>query len=226
MTERKKQIYQLIAVSTVLLLILLMTVFAPWIAPYDPTAVNMEHRLLAPCQAHPLGTDALGRDVLSRVIYGGRASLLLAVIATCCSMGLGLAIGIAAGYCEGITDTIITGISNVFQGLPSTILMIALVGILGSNNYSIVFALVLTSWVGFSRLVRGEVLKVKQEPYIESMYGFGQVIGTLSGSISCPISAPISLCCLPPASDGSCCQLQGSAIWGLGFSRRPPTGEK
>ena len=167
MTERKKQIYQLIAVSTVLLLILLMTVFAPWIAPYDPTAVNMEHRLLAPCQAHPLGTDALGRDVLSRVIYGGRASLLLAVIATCCSMGLGLAIGIAAGYCEGITDTIITGISNVFQGLPSTILMIALVGILGSNNYSIVFALVLTSWVGFSRLVRGEVLKVKQEPYIE-----------------------------------------------------------
>ena len=158
MTRRKKQIYQLIAVSTVLLLILLMTIFAPWLAPYDPTAVNMENRLLAPCQAHPLGTDALGRDVLSRVIYGGRASLLLAVIATCCSMGLGLAVGIAAGYCEGVIDTIITGISNVFQGLPSTIFMIALV---------------LTSWVGFSRVVRGEVLKIKQEPYIEGMHCLG-----------------------------------------------------
>lgn len=173
MTGRKKQIYKLLAVSTVLLLILLMTIFAPWLAPYDPTAVNMENRLLAPCQAHLLGTDALGRDVLSRVIYGGRASLLLAVIATCCSMGVGLAIGILAGYCEGLVDTIITGISNVFQGLPSTILMIALVGILGTNNYSIVFALVLTSWVGFSRLVRGEVLKVKHELYIEGMYCLG-----------------------------------------------------
>lgn len=173
MTGRKKQMYKLLAVSTVLLLILLMTIFAPWLAPYDPTAVHMENRLLAPCQAHPLGTDALGRDVLSRVIYGGRASLLLAVVATCCSMGVGLAIGILAGYCEGLVDTIITGISNVFQGLPSTILMIALVGILGTNNYSIVFALVLTSWVGFSRLVRGEVLKVKHELYIEGMYCLG-----------------------------------------------------
>lgn len=173
MTGRKKQMYKLLAVSTVLLLILLMTIFAPWLAPYDPTAVNMENRLLAPCQAHLLGTDALGRDVLSRVIYGGRASLLLAVIATCCSMGVGLAIGILAGYCEGLVDTIITGISNVFQGLPSTILMIALVGILGTNNYSIVLALVLTSWVGFSRLVRGEVLKVKHELYIEGMYCLG-----------------------------------------------------
>lgn len=173
MSIRKKQNIKLIAVSSVLLLIVLMTIFAPWLAPYDPTAVQMETRLLAPCPAHPLGTDALGRDVLSRVIYGGRASLLLAVIATCCSMGVGLAIGILAGYCEGIVDTIITGISNIFQGLPSTILMIALVGILGTNNYSIVLALVLTSWVGFSRLVRGEVLKVKHELYIEGMYCLG-----------------------------------------------------
>ncbi len=173
MTLRKKQAIKLIAVSTVLGLIVLMTIFAPYLAPYDPTAVQMDKRLLAPCATHLLGTDALGRDVLSRVIYGGRASLLLAVIATCCSMGVGLIIGILAGYCEGVVDTTISSISNIFQGLPSTILMIALVGILGSNNYSIVLALVVTSWVGFSRLVRGEVLKVKRELYIEGMRCLG-----------------------------------------------------
>lgn len=173
MNQRKKQNIALILVITVLSAILLMTLFAPWIAPYDPTRIDMSHRLLAPCREHWLGTDALGRDVLSRVIYGGRASLVLAVIATCCSMALGLVIGIAGGYCEGIVDQMLTIIANIFQGLPGTIMMIALVGILGSNTRSIILALVITSWVGFSRLVRGEVLKIKHEMYIEGMRGLG-----------------------------------------------------
>lgn len=167
MTIRKKQNLRLALSGGLLLLILFMTVFAPWLAPYDPTEIDMANRLAAPGPGHLLGTDALGRDVLSRVIYGGRASLLLAVIATSCSMALGLIIGLAAGYCGGIVDGIITAISNIFQGLPGTIMMIALVGILGSNTGSIVLALVLTSWVGFSRLVRGEVMQVKQKLYIE-----------------------------------------------------------
>lgn len=173
MTIRKRQNVKLAAVGTALLLIVVMTVCAPWLAPYDPTQIDMTNRLAKPCAAHLLGTDALGRDVLSRVIYGGRASLLLSVVATSCSMGLGLVIGIAAGYCEGVVDGIITGISNIFQGLPGTIMMIALVGILGSNTRSIILALVVTSWVGFSRLVRGEVLKVKNELYVEGMRCLG-----------------------------------------------------
>ena len=80
MTLRRKQNIQLAIVGGILLAIILMTVFAPWLAPYDPLEVRMEDQLLPPCLAHPLGTDALGRDVLSRVIYGGRASLLLAVL--------------------------------------------------------------------------------------------------------------------------------------------------
>lgn len=167
MTIRKKQNLRLALSGGLLLLILFMTVFAPWLAPCDPTEIDMTNRLAAPGPGHLLGTDALGRDVLSRVIYGGRASLLLAVIATSFSMALGLMIGLAAGYCGGIVDGIITAISNIFQGLPGTIMMIALVGILGSNTGSIVLALVLTSWVGFSRLVRGEVMQVKQELYME-----------------------------------------------------------
>lgn len=150
-----------------------MTIFAPWLAPYDPLKVDMEIQLLDPCRAHPLGTDALGRDVLSRVIYGGRASLLLAVVATVCSMAVGLVIGILAGYCGGVVDGVITAVTNVFQGLPGTVLMIALVGILDRGNKSIVLALVITSWVGFSRLVRGEVMRVKNEMYMEGMRCLG-----------------------------------------------------
>lgn len=167
MTIRKKQNLKLALSGGVLVLILLMTVFAPWLAPYDPVQIDMANRLAPPGPGHLLGTDALGRDVLSRVIYGGRASLVLAVIATCCSMAAGLVIGLAAGYCGGIVDAVITAISNIFQGLPGTVVMIALVGILGSNTRSILLALVMTSWVGFSRLVRGEVLRVKGELFIE-----------------------------------------------------------
>ena len=173
MTLRRKQNIQLAIVGGILLAIILMTVFAPWLAPYDPLEVRMEDQLLPPCLAHPLGTDALGRDVLSRVIYGGRASLLLAVLATAASMLVGLAIGIAAGYCGGAVDAVITCISNVFQGLPGTILMIALVGVMARGAQSIILALVITSWVGFSRLVRGEVMRVKGEMYIEGMRCLG-----------------------------------------------------
>lgn len=173
MTRRKKQDIQLVIVCTIILAIVLMTIFAPWLAPYDPLEVNMDLHLLPPSSAHPLGTDALGRDVLSRVIYGGRASLLLAVAATACSMCVGLVIGIIAGYCGGIVDGIITAISNIFQGLPGMVLMIALVGVLERNSKSIILALVITSWVGFSRLVRGEVMKVKSEMYIEGMRCLG-----------------------------------------------------
>ena len=173
MTRRKKQDIQLVIVCTIILAIVLMTIFAPWLAPYDPLEVNMDLHLLPPSSAHPLGTDALGRDVLSRVIYGGRASLLLAVAATACSMCVGLVIGIIAGYCGGIVDGIITAISNIFQGLPGMVLMIALVGVLERNSKSIILALVITSWVGFSRLVRGEVMKVKSEMYIEGMRWLG-----------------------------------------------------
>lgn len=173
MTRRRKQNIKLALVCAILGAIVLMTIFAPWLAPYDPLEVNMELRLLDPCRAHPLGTDALGRDVLSpgdlrrpglpAAGGGGHA----------CSMAVGLVIGVAAGYCGGIVDGVITAVSNVFQGLPGMVLMIALVGVLERGTRSIILALVITSWVGFSRLVRGEVMKVKSEMYVEGMRCLG-----------------------------------------------------
>lgn len=157
----------------ILLLIILISVMAPILAPYNPNQIDMTNKLAIPTSHHWLGTDQLGRDLLSRVLYGGRLSILVAVTATCISMLIGLLVGLMAGYFGGWVDTIVTLCSNILQGLPGMTMMIALIGIMGPGSHSLILALVLTSWVSFSRFVRGEVMKVKQENYIEALKCFG-----------------------------------------------------
>lgn len=153
--------------------ILLMSILAPWLAPYDPLKIDMKNALLPPSKLHLLGTDNIGRDILSRVIYGGRQSIVLAAIATSMSMALGCIIGMIAGYFGSWVDVAITSISNIFQGLPGMTMMIAIAGLMGSGVTSMMLALVITSWVGFSRIVRGEVMKIKKEYFIEGLRSFG-----------------------------------------------------
>ena len=167
-----------IKISTVLAFavlfgILLMSILAPWLAPYDPLKIDMKNALLPPSKLHLLGTDNIGRDILSRVIYGGRQSIDLAAIATSMSMALGCIIGMIAGYFGSWVDVAITSISNIFQGLPGMTMMIAIAGLMGSGVTSMMLALVITSWVGFSRIVRGEVMKIKKEYFIEGLRSFG-----------------------------------------------------
>lgn len=153
--------------------ILLMSILAPWLAPYDPLKIDMKNALMPPSKLHLLGTDNIGRDILSRVIYGGRQSIVLAAIATSMSMALGCIIGMIAGYFGSWVDVAITSISNIFQGLPGMTMMIAIAGLMGSGVTSMMLALVITSWVGFSRIVRGEVMKIKKEYFIEGLRSFG-----------------------------------------------------
>ena len=167
-----------IKISTVLAFavlfgILLMSILAPWLAPYDPLKIDMKNALMPPSKLHLLGTDNIGRDILSRVIYGGRQSIVLAAIATSMSMALGCIIGMIAGYFGSWVDVAITSISNIFQGLPGMTMMIAIAGLMGSGVTSMMLALVITSWVGFSRIVRGEVMKIKKEYFIEGLRSFG-----------------------------------------------------
>lgn len=167
-----------IKISTVLAFavlfgILLMSILAPWLAPYDPLKIDMKNALLPPSKLHLLGTDNIGRDILSRVIYGGHQSIVLAAIATSMSMALGCIIGMIAGYFGSWVDVAITSISNIFQGLPGMTMMIAIAGLMGSGVTSMMLALVITSWVGFSRIVRGEVMKIKKEYFIEGLRSFG-----------------------------------------------------
>ncbi len=149
--------------------ILLASILAPVIAPHDPLAGDLKRALEGPSAEHLLGTDNIGRDLLSRTLYGGRQSVVLALAATALSMALGFALGLFARYFGGSVDIVITTVSNIFQGLPGLTLMIAVAGLWGQGVKSMLAAIVINSWTGFSRIVRGEVMKLKQENFVDGL---------------------------------------------------------
>lgn len=148
-------------------LIVFVSLCASWISPYDPNQIDMSNRLMPLSAAHWMGTDQLGRDVYSRILYGGRVSLLLSGVATVSTLFVGFCIGVLGGYFRGKVDTCLQTIVHIFQGVPGLTMMLAIVGVLGPSLKSLFLAIVLTSWADFSRVVRGEVMKVQVEPYIE-----------------------------------------------------------
>lgn len=150
----------------ILTVILGASILAPYLAPFEPNSINMAESLQEPSARHLLGTDLLGRDIFSRVLYGGRSSIVLALLATAASMLAGMAVGTLAGYYGGILDEGIMILMNIFQGLPGTSLMIAIAGIMGPSFKSLMIALVLTGWTGFARIVRTEVLRLKEENFV------------------------------------------------------------
>ena len=151
----------------------LASALAPLIAPWDPLASDLARALEGPSGEHLLGTDNIGRDLLSRVLYGGRQSILLALAATALSMALGFVLGLFAGYFQGGADMVITTVSNIFQGLPGMTLMIAVAGLMGQGVKSMLLAIVLNSWAGFSRIVRGEVMRLKRESFVDGLKTVG-----------------------------------------------------
>lgn len=167
---RKVQLY-----SAIFFLVLIVGagILAPVLATHNPFEPNMAIRLQEPSWQHLFGTDALGRDMFSRILYGGRVSILLSLLAAVLSLALGLGVGVTAGYFGGRLDAGITVISNIFQGIPGTCFMIAIAGIMGAGIESLVTALVITSWAGFSRIVRAEVMQLKEEPFIEGLRCLG-----------------------------------------------------
>lgn len=154
--------------------ILLASVLAPLLAPYDPGAIDVAAALQPPgSPGHLLGTDALGRDMLSRLLYGGRGAILTALATTVLSMAFGLVVGVLGGYFGGWLDWGLTVLTNIFQGLPGTCLMVAVAGVLGPGAEHLVLALVLTSWAGFSRVVRTETIRVREAPFVENLRALG-----------------------------------------------------
>jgi len=153
--------------------IILSGVFAPQFAPMNPFEPNMAIRLQAPSAAHLLGTDALGRDLFSRMLYGGRSALLLSLISTILALGIGTLVGILAGYFGGRVDDMLTMVSNIFQGIPGISFMVTVAGFVGPGITGLLLALVVGSWAGFSRIVRAEVMQRTAEPYIEQLRVLG-----------------------------------------------------
>lgn len=169
----KKSNRQFYCAASVLLLIIGASILAPLLVTHNPFEPDMANRLQPPSWQHFFGTDALGRDMFSRILYGGRASILLSLASAILSLGVGLVIGLFCGFYGGKLDMLCTVASNIFQGIPGSCFMIAIAGIFGPSIKSLVLALVITSWAGFSRIVRAEVMQLKEEPFIEGLRCLG-----------------------------------------------------
>ena len=153
---------------------ILFALFAPWIAPKDPALPDLPSRLQSPGGAHWFGTDELGRDILSRVIYGARISMLVGGGVVAGSLLLGLFIGSLAGYYGGYTDKFFSVIiMNAFLSFPGILLAIAFVAFLGPGIFKLILALCVGGWVGYARLVRAQVLAVKEKEFVEAARALG-----------------------------------------------------
>jgi peptide/nickel transport system permease protein len=167
---------QPLACAGILLLVsfLLLALFAPLVAPHTPVMIDLLHRLSPPGPGHWFGTDELGRDVLSRVIYGARLSLLVAVSVVACSLSLGILFGGIAGYYGGVLDTAINIFAmNAFMAMPGILLAIAFVAFLGPGLVNLILALSIGGWVGYARLVRAQVLAVREREFVEAARALG-----------------------------------------------------
>jgi peptide/nickel transport system permease protein len=168
--------HQPLAIAGLLLiaLFLICAIFAPLLAPADPASIDLNARLASPSAAHWFGTDELGRDIFSRVIYGSRISLMVGVSVVSCSLLLGLIFGGLAGFYGGALDTAINiFLMNAFLALPGILLAIAFVAFLGPGLLNLVLALSIGGWVGYARLVRAQVLSIKEREFVEAARALG-----------------------------------------------------
>lgn len=156
------------------LLLAFIALAAPWIAPYDPTAQNLPARLLGPSAAHWMGTDDLGRDILSRIFFGARVSMLVAVSVVAGAGAIGLSIGALAGYVGGWFDHIVNVVLiNAFLSFPGILLAIAFAAFLGPGIGKVILALVITGWAGYARLARAQILQAKEMEYVLAARSLG-----------------------------------------------------
>jgi peptide/nickel transport system permease protein len=154
-------------------LLLVTALLAPFLAPYDPLAIDLKGELEGPRAGHLLGQDKLGRDILSQIIYGSRVSLVVGVVVVGISLLVGVSLGAAAGYFGGIFDTALMRIVDILLAFPGILLAIALAGILGPNLRNIILALSVLGWVGYARLVRGQVMAEKNREYVAAARALG-----------------------------------------------------
>ena len=154
--------------SSVILALILIAIFAPFFAPYDPVEQNLIERLQSPSSKHIFGTDDLGRDVLSRMIYGTRVSMSVGFVAVSITVIIGTILGLLAGYSGKISDNIIMRFVDIMLCFPSFFLILMVIAFLGPSIYNIMIVIGLTSWSGLARLVRGEVLSIKEREFIYS----------------------------------------------------------
>lgn len=155
------------------LLILAAALAAPLIAQYDPNVQDTSRRLEGPSKEHPLGLDDLGRDVLSRIVFGARVSLRVGFSVVLMAAAIGVTLGAISGYFGGLIDMLVMRLCDILLAFPGILLAIALVAVLGPSLNNVILALATIGWVGYARLVRGQVLKVREMEYVTAAKALG-----------------------------------------------------
>ncbi len=164
--------YLLLGIS-IIAFFTIIAVLAPVISPYDPSAIDQDNLLMPPSSQHLLGTDSLGRDILSRIIYGARISLSIGLIAVGIATAIGLILGATAGFYGGLTDTLIMRFLDIMLCFPTFFLILAVVAIMEPSIFNIMIVIGLTSWMGPARLIRSEILSLKEREFILAEIALG-----------------------------------------------------
>ena len=154
--------------AVVIVLFVLGAIFAPVLTPYSYDTINLSNRLAAPSLEHLLGTDEGGRDILTRMLYGSRVSLVIGIVPTLLSMVIGTLVGMCAGYFGGKADTVIMRVADIVMSFPTMLLAMVVMYTLGDGTINVFLTMVLVGWAGVARVVRAETLKLKESEYVEA----------------------------------------------------------
>jgi peptide/nickel transport system permease protein len=207
--------------AMVVLLLFIVSLAAPVLSPYDPSYIDIQSILEPPSYEHPLGTDQLGRDVLSRIIWGGRISLMVGFVAVGIATVVGVFLGAMAGYYAGYVDTIIMRFVDIMLCFPTFFLILAVVALLEPSIWNIMVVIGATGWMGMARLIRAEILSVKERDYVLAARALGASHARIIGRHIIPNAmAPV----LVAATLGvAAAILTESALSFLGIGVQPPT---
>ena len=203
--------------------LILLAVFADKVAPHDPLATNFDQSMVAHSAEYPMGTDQIGRCILSRLIYGGRTSMLIVFRVIAAVSVIGITLGVLAGYLGGWVDLIITRFTDMVMAIPSTVFVIALVSVLGPGLGNTILAMSLVSWTEYCRVTRALVMSLKQNPYVEEgrMGGMSELKVILK--LLLPNVFPYLLVNITQDIGSYLLTLGGLSL--LGLSSQPPTPE-
>ena len=196
-------------------------VIGPAIVPFDPASQELSLRLAGPSRTHLFGLDELGRDILTRVLAGARISFLVGLTVVSVSATLGTLLGAVAGYFGGLTDDVISRVVDVLLAFPGLLLAIALVAVLGPSLGNVLFALTIIGWVGYARLVRGQVLRAREFEYVQAARALGAGSGRVLWRHVIPTAMPAVVV---QATLGMAAAIIGEAALSfLGLGVQPPT---
>ncbi|EHH07286.1 ABC transporter, membrane spanning protein (dipeptide) [Agrobacterium tumefaciens CCNWGS0286] len=208
---------------TIIVLFIALSLLAPWLAPYDPATQNLGNRLAFPSAEHWFGTDELGRDILSRILYGGRVTLGMVIAVVVLVAPIGLAIGCIAGYFGGIVDTVLMRVTDVFLAFPRLILALAFVAALKPGVESAILAIALTAWPPYARLARAETMTVRGSDFVAAYRLTGASAWRIIARHIAPLCVPSLIVRI--TLDMSSIIITAASLGFLGMGAQPPSPE-